>query len=172
MQFAHALQAPDWAADFQRLSVASPPAQVLQQQQQQQRSQAANAASAWHQDFMRQQAPALQALALQQNTFGGMSGYNMGGFGGQSYMQTPNFQNTSHSQVAQGKQPMQEAVPAFDEAAFEQAFAQAQQDMFEVAEAEQNHEQSRQANPEVLGAERTGELDPLLQRIRETRPGV
>lgn len=166
-QFAHASQAPDWAADFQRLSVASPPPQVLQHQQ---RSQAANAASAWHQDFMRQQTPVVQAPAIQQAPYTNMSGYNMGGFmNQQSYMQTPSFQP---SQIAQGKQPIQDGTPTFDEAAFEQAFAQAQQDMMDVAALEQKMEESRQANPEVLGiTDRPGEMDPLL-RIQETQPDI
>jgi hypothetical protein len=105
---------------------------------------------------------------MQQNTYGGMSGYNMGGFGGQAYMQTPSFQDAQMSETAQGKQRAQEDIPAFDEAAFEQAFAQAQQDMMEVVETEQ----VQQAHAEVLDLDRPGEMDPLLQRIRETRPGV
>ncbi|KAH7559328.1 hypothetical protein BM1_04265 [Bipolaris maydis] len=164
-QFAQAPQAPDWAADFQRLNVSGPPPQALQQQ----RPQAASTASAWHQDFLKQQTPVAQAPTLQQNTFGGMSGYGMGGFGGQAYMQTPSFQNAQMSDVAQGKQRAQDDVPAFDEAAFEQAFAQAQQDMLEVVEAEQAHAQPAQ---ETLDLDRPGEMDPLLQRIRETRPAV
>lgn len=111
-----------------------------------------------------QQAPVAQAPALQQqNPYGGMSGYNMGGFGGQSFMQSPAFQRAPASQLAQGQPVTQEAVPAFDEAAFEQAFLQAeqetQQDMLD-APAEQSH------------YDRSGEMDPLLARIRETRPGV
>ena len=82
-------------------------------------------------------------------------------------MQTPSFQSAQVSESAQGKQRAQDGVPAFDEAAFEQAFAQAQQDMMEVAEAEQS-----QAALETLNLDRTGEMDPLLQRIQETRPGV
>ncbi|EMD61646.1 hypothetical protein COCSADRAFT_39344 [Bipolaris sorokiniana ND90Pr] len=164
-QFAQVPQAPDWAADFQRLNVSGPPPQAFQQQ----RPQAASVASAWHQDFLKQQTPVAQAPALQQNTFGGMSGYGMGGFGGQAYMQTPSFQNAQMSDVAQGKQRAQNDVPAFDEAAFEQAFAQAQQDMMEVVEAEQAHAQPAQ---EALDLDRPGEMDPLLQRIRETRPAV
>lgn len=84
-------------------------------------------------------------------------------------MQTPSFQNAQMSDVAQGKQRAQNDVPAFDEAAFEQAFAQAQQDMMEVVEAEQAHAQPAQ---EALDLDRPGEMDPLLQRIRETRPAV
>ena len=76
------------------------------------------------------------------------------------------------SQVAQGKQAVQE--PAFDEAAFEQAFAQAQQDAFDEAEAEleARKAQSRAMNPEVMGEVDRPSEDPLLIRIRETRPGV
>ncbi|KAI8941302.1 hypothetical protein NX059_002529 [Plenodomus lindquistii] len=162
-QFAHAPQAPDWAADFQRLSVASPPPQVLQQQ----RSQA-SAASAWHQDFMRQQTPVAQAPALQQTPYTSMGNYPMNNFGAQSYMQPPVFQP---SQIAQGKQPVQEAIPAFDEAAFEQAFAQAQQDMMADATHEQKLEESRQANPEVLGSTHRPDIYSAIQVWSETGLG-
>lgn len=123
-----------------------------------------------------QQAPATHAPALQQqSTFGAMPNYSMGGFGGQSYMQPPAFHNAPLSQTVQGKQPMQEAVPAFDEAAFEQAFLQAeqeaQQDLLHHA-AEQSAAQTDQAVPEAMVYDRPGEMDPLLMRIRETRPGV
>ncbi|KAF2833000.1 hypothetical protein CC86DRAFT_364995 [Ophiobolus disseminans] len=158
--FAQAPQAPGWASDFQRLNISNSPVQ-------RQQPQAAHAASSWHQDFMTQQAPATHAPALhQQNTYGGMSGYNMGAYGGQSFMQAPAFQHAPVSQVA---------VPAFDEAAFEQAFLQAeqeaQQDMLDVV-AEQSRAQAAQASPEVMGYDRPGEMDPLLIRIRETRPAV
>ncbi|KZM24443.1 uncharacterized protein EKO05_0001554 [Ascochyta rabiei] len=167
-QFAHASQAPDWASDFQRLNITNQPAYTFQQQ----RPQVANAASAWHQDFMGQQAQSMPPLAQQQNNFAGVSNYGMSGFGGPSYMQTPSFQPSAQmSQVAQGKQATQEPAPAFDEAAFEQAFAQAQQDAFDEAEAEQKRAQSRAMNPEVMGMDRPSE-DPLLIRIRETRPAV
>jgi hypothetical protein len=164
LQFAQAQQAPGWANDFQRLNISNAPAQSLQRQQ----PQAANAAASWHQDFMMQQAPVAHAPALQQqNTYGGMAGYNMGGFGGPAYMQSPAFQHAPVSQIAQGKQPVQEAIPAFDEAAFEQAFLQAEQ------EAQQELQNvAAEADPEAMGYDRPGELDPLLLRIRETRPGV
>ncbi|CAA9958584.1 hypothetical protein PTMSG1_02133 [Pyrenophora teres f. maculata] len=165
-QFAQQPQVPDWAADFQHLNISSQSPQTFQQQL---RPQAANAASAWHQDFLRQQAPVAQSPVMQKNTYGGMSGYNMGGFGGQAYMQTPSFQSAQISETAQGKQRAQDDVPAFDEAAFEQAFAQAQQDMMEVASAEQSQ---AQAASETLNLDRTGEMDPLLRRIQETRPAV
>jgi hypothetical protein len=124
---------------------------------------------------MMQQAPVTQVPAIQQhNTYGGMSGYNMSGYGGQAFMQAPAFQNAPASQIEQEKQPVQEAA-VFDEAAFEQAFWQAeqeaQQDMLDTA-AEQSRAQAAHANPEAMGYDRPGELDPLLIRIRETRPGV
>tara|TARA_R110002003_G_scaffold28_15_gene1649 strand:+ start:33612 stop:34190 length:579 start_codon:yes stop_codon:yes gene_type:complete len=173
-QFAEASQAPGWAADFQRLNISSSPAQPLLRQQ----SHAANAAPSWHQDFMSQQAPAVQAPALQQqqNTYSAMSRYNIGGFGEQSFMQPPTFHNALVSQVVQGKQPVQEA--GLDEAAFEQVFQQVETEALEEMldmEAEQRlarAAQAAQANPEVMGYDRPGEMDPLLVRIRETRPGV
>jgi hypothetical protein len=163
-QFAQAGQAPGWATDFQRLNISAAPVHAAQRQQQQQ--QPAHAAASWHQDFMMHQVPAVQSPAQQQqSTYGGMPGYNMGGFGGQAFMQTPAFHNAP-SQVALGKQPVQEAAPAFDEAAFEQAFLQAEQ------EAQQDLDQPAQASAEALDYDRPGEMDPLLMRIRETRPGV
>lgn len=93
----------------------------------------------------------------------------MGGYAGPSYMQPPAFQPVS--EVAQGKQRVEESIPAFDEAAFEQAFAQAQQDAFEIAEAQEREAREAQFRAQVEN-ERSGELDPLLERIRETRPGV
>jgi hypothetical protein len=87
-------------------------------------------------------------------------------------MQSPAFHSAHVSQVAQGKQPAQET---FDEAAFEQAFLQAEQEaqqhMLDVT-AEQSSAETTQANPEVMVYDRPGEMDPLLMRIRETRPGV
>lgn len=88
------------------------------------------------------------------------------------FMQTPGLQTAPMSDVAQGKQRAQEPVPTFDEAAFEQAFAQAHQEMMEVAEAEQQHTQTIQPETEMLDADRESEMDPLLRRIRETRPGT
>ncbi|KAL6702587.1 hypothetical protein ACN47E_001317 [Coniothyrium glycines] len=159
-QFSHTPHAPDWAADFQRLNIA--PAATARQQ-----PQAPGTGLAWHQDFMRQQAPVVPAPVAQQGAYGGMAGYNMGGFAGSAYMQTPAFQPVS--EVAQGKQRAAEAIPAFDEAAFEQAFAQAQQDALDVVEQRELLE--AQTVAQVQG-ERSGELDPFLQRIRETRPAV
>ncbi|KAH8727525.1 hypothetical protein GQ44DRAFT_611479 [Phaeosphaeriaceae sp. PMI808] len=170
-QFAQAPQAPGWASDFQRLNISGSPVQSLSRPQ----PQAANAGASWHQDFMMQQTPAIQAPALQsQSAYGGVLGYSMGGmggmsaFGGQSFLQPSGMQSS-------GKQPVQEAAPVFDEAAFEQAFLQAeheaQQDALGV-EAEQAPTQAAQANQEPMSYDRPGEMDPLLFRIRETRPAV
>lgn len=98
-----------------------------------------------------------------------MPGYGMSPFGGPSFMQAPGFQNAPVAETIQGNQRAQEAIPAFDEAAFEDAFAQAQQDMLDVAAAEQV---PVQAQPEALGLDRAREADPLLEQLRETRPGV
>jgi hypothetical protein len=140
----HVTQTPGWATDFQRLNISN--ARVQRQQPQ---SQATSAVSSWHQDFMRQQTPASQP----QNAYRSMSGYDYGRFAGAAFMPR-SFQNAP---LAQGPQLAQDAPPAFDEAAFEQAFQQAEA------------EQAVLSAPEY---DRLGELDPLLARIRETRPGV
>lgn len=120
---------------------------------------------------MRQQSPATQAPTYQQNLFGSMSGYGMGGFAGPTFQQNPTFgalNNAPMSEVAQGKQRAQDAMPEFDEAAFERAFAQAQLDMLEEAETQIQSEPnvSAEARPEL-----PVETDPVLLRIREKRPG-
>lgn len=77
---------------------------------------------------MMQQANPVQAPILQQqrNGFTGM------GYGMNSGFAQPNYQHDMGG-VAQGKQRVEEQVPHFDEAAFEQAFAQAQEDMIDEA---------------------------------------
>lgn len=95
-----------------------------------------------------------------------MAGHSLGGFAAPMFMQTPGYQNAPDSQVAQGKQRAQEATLGFEDAAFEQAFLQAE------AHAEQEATQSVGLSLETMGYDRPGELDPLLIRIRETRPGV
>lgn len=170
-QFVQPVQAPGWAADFQRLNISGSPVQQPQRQQ----PQVANAASAWHQDFMRQQTPVAQAPAIQpQPQYGGMSGYSMGGFAGNTFMQTPMYQQPAVSEVAQGKQRAQDAVPAFDEAAFEQAFLQAEAEAAQdlLAESEQQNAHAAQAVPAAMDYDRPGEMDPLLRRMRGTRPAV
>lgn len=76
------------------------------------------------------------------------------------------------SETAQGKQ----AVPEFDEAAFERAFEQAHQDALETAQSEQhaveNHaQQMRQLEKQDAERVMAAESDPVLLRIRDTRPG-
>ncbi|KAJ4296517.1 hypothetical protein N0V90_006562 [Kalmusia sp. IMI 367209] len=178
-RFAQAPQAPDWASDFQRLNIShTPPVQ-------QQRSPAPNATLSWHQDFMSQQGPAMQAPAFQQNNFGAMSGYGMSGYAQPAFQQSGFglVNGNSLSEVAQGKQRAQEPVPQFDEAAFERAFADVQQ-ADEQAHAESLRQQQQEASKEQaftatqgLGTEAaTDDLleteDPALLRIREQRPAV
>jgi hypothetical protein len=162
-------QAPDWAADFQRLSLAGQQVGASGQHAQQK-----SAPPAWHLEFARQQqAPA----PTQQSSFGGMSGYgqglgmgmgmgmNMGGFAGPAYAQT----------AQQAPTQQQHATPAFDEAAFEAAFEQAQRDAAVEAEAQLATEaETAQStlSAQAASMDRPGETDPLLVRVRETRPGV
>lgn len=102
-----------------------------------------------------------------------MPGYATNIFGGSHFMQTPMYQQTI-SETAQGKQRAQEAVPTFDEAAFEQAFLQAEAEAAQeaLAEVEQRAAEVTPAVPEAAVYDRPGEMDPLLLRVRETRPGV
>ena len=101
---------------------------------------------------MRQQAPAPQPPQTYGHN-GGMSGYPMPAF------MPPSFQ---HVPSAQGQQRAHDAPQDLDEAAFEQAFQQAE------AEDAVLSPQPAQAADEY---DRPGERDPLLARIRETRPG-
>jgi len=85
-----------------------------------------------------QQAPAVHAPAQQQqNGFAGMpGGYEMGRFGGPGFQRPMGFGGVNGGMVAQpmqGKPQVQDAAPQIDEAAFEQAFAQVDQDMAEEA---------------------------------------
>ncbi|KAF1968373.1 hypothetical protein BU23DRAFT_541322 [Bimuria novae-zelandiae CBS 107.79] len=168
-QFAQAPPAPDWASDFQRLNISHAP-QVPQQ-----RIPVQNTASSWHQDFMGQRGPAVQAPSFQQqqNSFGGMAGYGMSGFS------RPGFQQGSFgmmngspmSEAAQGKQTAQESAPQFDEAAFEKAFADVQQ-AEEQAHAESLRQEEALKEETIQDEQVLESEDPALARIREQRPAV
>ncbi|KAL5397113.1 hypothetical protein PMIN06_005948 [Paraphaeosphaeria minitans] len=166
-QFTQPSQAPDWASDFQRLNI-SQSSQIPQQ-----RVPAQNAASSWHQDFMGQQGPAAQAPVFQQSGVGGMAGYGMLGFARPGFQQ-PGFgmmNGSTISEVAQGKQRAQEAVPLFDEAAFERAFADVQQ-AEEQAHAENIRQQETHKEETAVDRLPQETEDPALMRIREQRPVV
>ncbi|ORY06501.1 hypothetical protein BCR34DRAFT_590577 [Clohesyomyces aquaticus] len=161
-QFAQSPAAPDWASDFQRMNITPHNGPPIQRHHQ---PQIAN--TSWHQDFLGQQTQTRQMPTYQQNTFGGMSGYGMGGYAVPAFQQSHFAQMNGNqmSQVAQGKQRAQEGLPEFDEAAFERAFAQAQQDMLDetamdMSQANEGASQD-QSRPE--------ETDPVLLRIREKR---
>ncbi|KAF2638149.1 hypothetical protein P280DRAFT_471810 [Massarina eburnea CBS 473.64] len=184
---AQASQRPDWASDFQRLNISSAHTPPVQQQH---RAPVPNAISSWHQDFMTQQAPVAQAPQFrQQNALGGLGGYGFQqgpAFGGINGGMNMNMSRVS--EVAQGKQRAQEAAPVFDDAAFEQAFAQMDQHMEEevkmkeVRPALSDHEvqpmlhtaQNQNAietRVQEMAKEAENE-DPMLQRLREQRPAV
>ncbi|KAF2869821.1 hypothetical protein BDV95DRAFT_629722 [Massariosphaeria phaeospora] len=157
-QFAQAPQGPDWASDFQRLNITPLHSAPIQQHR---LPQPPSAAASWHQDFMRQQSPAAQAPAFQQRTFGRLPGYGLGGLAGSALQQGPAFGMANGSEMAQGNQRAQEAGLVLDDAAFEQAFAQAQQDMLEETSAQQaTHE-------EVLAQQDTLEEEYAQQRFAE-----
>lgn len=120
-----------------------------------------------------QQAPVPQASMQQQNMFGGMHGPGMA-WGGQMYQQGPMF-GAPVSETAQGKQRVQEAVPEFDEAAFERAFEQAHQDALESAKPKRDTlqdyaQQLRRLEQQDAARMMSIETDPVLLQIRDTRP--
>lgn len=84
------------------------------------------------------------------------------GWSGPSYQQSFGMpvNQASMSEVAQGKQRAQEDVPAFDDAAFEAAFAQAQADAFQEAETLMREEEQHLFPVET---------NPTLSRLRDQR---
>ncbi|KAF1980844.1 hypothetical protein K402DRAFT_309529, partial [Aulographum hederae CBS 113979] len=136
-----------WANDFQRLQISSPrPASAQRQQGFASQTSSQNPLSSWHQDFMRQTSPAAEA-PLQQPMhpmFSGMPSYNMG-----MPMEQPQFYEPET--IAQGKQ---REVDTFEEAAFEQAFQEAQTGMMsDEPDQELQAETDAMAPPQHQSAE-------------------
>lgn len=126
-------QTPSWASDFQRMAISPPP----MQQQRHDVSQAGPANADWAQGFRQhiaQSAPRAQhtsspsPLAFQQRA---RYGYN--GFQSNFAQQQPSF---GPSVQSKGKEPVHEQ---FDEAAFEQAFEMAKDDMMADTEILPGH---------------------------------
>lgn len=137
-------QLPAWAADFQRLHIASPQPQAFVPQTRQ-------APSSWHLDFMKQQ-QATQATSIQQvqhqtpvhSMFGGVPRY--GAFN-QSHFE-PSFAERPDMTVAEGKQRAQDGPQQFGDAAFDQAFEQLDQEV--ALTAEQHAQADETAAAEAL----------------------
>lgn len=129
---ARAPAVPDWASDFQRLSITNAQGPGVQQQR------APAGTASWHQEFLKQQVPAVSApLNQQQHGFANMSGYGVGRLGGSAFQQPMSFGGMSGgmaSQLAQSEHNQQASAQQLD-AAFEQAFAQMDQDLAEAASA-------------------------------------
>lgn len=141
-----------------------------------QRISAPDVASSWHQDFMNQQGPAAHLQSSQhQDRFGATPAYGMSSF------VRPGFQPASFgmmggsgksmSEVSQGKQRASESIPQLDAAAFERAFAAAQQ-AEEEAYTESQRQQQSQKGDAVADDLLQEEEDAALARIREKRPAV
>jgi hypothetical protein len=112
---------PDWANDFQRLHIASPPASTHQTPpnlRQAAIAQQPQSLSSWHQDFLSSQpAPVFQ----QQPMF----------LANQQWQPQSHMQHTQFSSISQGKQAVQNDAQ-FDAAAFEAAFDAAREDAIAV----------------------------------------
>lgn len=77
------------------------------------------------------------------------------------------------SQLARGKQPAQESVPQFDDAAFERAFAAVEdtQNFQEDAESSRSLQLRQRPVSEELLKQDSSYQDPIMDQLRETRPG-
>jgi hypothetical protein len=107
---------------------------VLQQQR------GSPAAAAWHQDFMNQQPSTVHEPQRQQNGYQNVSvEFGTRGYATSSF-QRPMGLGGFNGGLTQGKQPMQEAAPRFDDAAFEQAFAQVDQELVEPTIGQQSEQ--------------------------------
>lgn len=96
--------------------------------------------------------------------FGGLSGQGMT-WSGPTLQQRPMFgaaNGASLSEITQRQQRAFEGVPEFDEAAFERAFEQAQMDAIAHETSQLETERTQNIRP--------AETDPVLLRIRESRP--
>jgi len=93
--------------------------------------------------------------------------------GSTGFMSQPSGFGLMHSnaisEVAQGKQRVEESIPQFDEAAFERAFADAHQDMLEEAAAEHA---ILQEETQVKTSKQADTEDPAMLRTKEERPGI
>ncbi|KAK5005905.1 hypothetical protein LTR60_006119, partial [Cryomyces antarcticus] len=118
--------APAWASDFQRLHISSPNPSIQQQSFRQQPQQ--QNASAWHQDFMRQQGAPPPSQLLHNPPQPMFSNFNMSGMSGFSGYSGGSY-SPGLSSIAQGKQRESETVEHFDDAAFEKAFDDAREEM-------------------------------------------
>ncbi|KAI6902603.1 hypothetical protein KC334_g7565, partial [Hortaea werneckii] len=156
--------APDWAADFQRMNLSSPPSPPAQQQH-----QPMPQGSGWAQSFQQhitQSAPRAQStaspspLAFQQRARYG-AGY--GGMGFQSQFAPQHQQPMFGAGMQQGKGKEAVTDEIFDDAAFERAFEQARDDMLDENQAGleglQHSTEYRQ--------DTSGELVDQIQRERE-----
>ncbi|KAK4560479.1 hypothetical protein LTR86_005676 [Recurvomyces mirabilis] len=150
-------QTPSWAADFQQMHISPSPLH------QQQPHHAAANTNGWAQGFRQhitQSAPRAQQaspLAFQQRARYGYSGF-------QSNL-TPQAAFQSPAQQSNGKQP---AYDTFDEAAFEQAFDQARDDVMAEMDTKAEQDQFRSLN---VDQQRRAVDDILREAGVESRQG-
>jgi hypothetical protein len=137
-------QAPSWAADFQRMSLSSPP--PFQQQQQPFAPQSSN----WAQGFrehIAQTTPQAQQSAPSPQAFQYMARY-----GSNNYQN--NFMQPSFAQPVQQPKGKDAALEVFDDAAFEQAFAQARDAL--MVEEQRSKEEATSQEPAYAHGASTG----------------
>ncbi|KAL3420858.1 hypothetical protein PVAG01_07303 [Phlyctema vagabunda] len=155
----------NWASDFQRLNISSPPPQ-FQQQPFNPPLQQQHSTGGWHQDFAQQQQQAQNRGMLSGQFDPGQS--QMNHFSPMSAMSTvPRFagpfMNAESQQI-----PMQQPAEAFDEEAFARAFEAASKSEIDSAQ-ESDQRQDTELGQDILvneSAERFMENETVLdQRI-------
>ncbi|KAF2401303.1 hypothetical protein EJ06DRAFT_385607 [Trichodelitschia bisporula] len=112
---------PDWASDFQRLHIASPPA--VQQQAPHIAHPQPQSQSQWHRDFLQSQASMAPMAPVQQP----FQPYMSGALSGPSWASQPYAAEASYAPMVQEQAP-QAVGETFDAVAFEAAFEAAQED--------------------------------------------
>ncbi|KAK8156732.1 hypothetical protein BC567DRAFT_235773 [Phyllosticta citribraziliensis] len=137
---------PDWAADFQRLHVSSPPPPMISQQNRfHPQASSHNHTTSWSNDFLRQQpqAPASRQISHAPST-SMYTGAPTLGWGNGSLQQHQPFMSAQGSlnSPAPGQQHDPFAQTAQHDAAFEKAFEQAHADMLNAEEAQRAPEQT------------------------------
>ncbi|KAF2088702.1 hypothetical protein K490DRAFT_63915 [Saccharata proteae CBS 121410] len=120
---------PDWAADFQRLHVSTPPLPAVHQTHNVHVQPSAHTGSLnWHQDFLSQQAPSSAQQA--NNHIQYMPHRPMANLYGSPYLQQPTYMPDTRSSI-KGKQVAGNENITFDDAAFDRAFDTARAEMLD-----------------------------------------
>ncbi|KAK8216250.1 hypothetical protein IWZ01DRAFT_430709 [Phyllosticta capitalensis] len=134
---------PDWAADFQRLHVSSPPAPMTSPQYRFQPPASHKHSASWSGDFLRQQPQGSSMMPTSHTPNTSMyAGAPILGWGNGSLQQHQPFASAHASLGSTAGQQHDRLQTAQHDAAFERAFEQAHADMLNAEQAHQSSEQT------------------------------